>query len=277
VLAKNFRVAQETFDDIPLHNLWIFPGDEPGDLEADQVAAGVEWGAMEPVIFRMSEVKPLYENSGGSVRIADSTNFSASKTVAAALVVVKPGSMRELHWHPNADEWQYYMKGSARMTVFNTGPHANTTDFRRRRRPGPPQLRPLRREHRRRRPGLHRNLPKRPPRRSLSRQLARPPATQTRLRTPQHPRGNPRHIPPQRPGNRPTALTMRAGHRHPAGAPLTERDPSPAGAGRSWLPGQLDLQLGAAILDLKFHFQMNLIRDVGDEPQVIPLDHDIIA
>jgi oxalate decarboxylase len=118
VLAKNFRVAQETFDDIPLHNLWIFPGDEPGDLEADQVAAGVERGGTEPVIFRMSEVKPVYENSGGSVRLADSTNFPASKTMAAALVVVKPGSMRELHWHPNADEWQYYMQGSARMTVY---------------------------------------------------------------------------------------------------------------------------------------------------------------
>jgi len=75
VLAKNFRVAQETFDDIPLHNLWIFPGDEPGDLEADQVAAGVEWGSTTPVIFRLSESKPVYENSGGSVRIADSTNF----------------------------------------------------------------------------------------------------------------------------------------------------------------------------------------------------------
>jgi oxalate decarboxylase len=50
--------------------------------------------------------------------------------VAAALVTVEPGSMRELHWHPNADEWQYYLRGSARMTVFNTGPHANTTDFR---------------------------------------------------------------------------------------------------------------------------------------------------
>jgi hypothetical protein len=27
------------------------------------------------VIFRMSQVNPLYENSGGSVRIADSGNF----------------------------------------------------------------------------------------------------------------------------------------------------------------------------------------------------------
>ena len=78
----------------------------------------------------MSQSKPAYENSGGNIRIADSTNFPASKTVAAALVTVKQGSMRELHWHPDADEWQYYMQGSARMAVFNTGPHANTTDFR---------------------------------------------------------------------------------------------------------------------------------------------------
>ncbi len=35
-----------------------------------------------------------------------------------------------MHWHPNADEWQYYLRGSARMTVFNTGPKATTTDFR---------------------------------------------------------------------------------------------------------------------------------------------------
>lgn len=53
-----------------------------------------------------------------------------STTVAAALVTIEPGSMRELHWHPNGDKWQYYLRGSARMTVFNNGPHANTTDFR---------------------------------------------------------------------------------------------------------------------------------------------------
>jgi oxalate decarboxylase len=35
-----------------------------------------------------------------------------------------------MHWHPNADEWQYYIKGEARMTVFDTGPKAVTADFR---------------------------------------------------------------------------------------------------------------------------------------------------
>ena len=37
--------------------------------------------------------------------------------------------MRTMHWHPNADEWQYYLKGTARMTVFNAGPSANTANF----------------------------------------------------------------------------------------------------------------------------------------------------
>jgi oxalate decarboxylase len=34
-----------------------------------------------------------------------------------------------MHWHPNADEWQYYVQGSAQMTVFNAGPRAATTNF----------------------------------------------------------------------------------------------------------------------------------------------------
>lgn len=129
VLAKNFGVAQAAFRDIPLHNLWIFSGDVPGELADDQAEAGVEWGD-EPVIFRLSRSTPVRQNSGGRIQLADSRNFRISTTVAAALVTVEPGSMRELHWHPNADEWQYYLRGSARMTVFNTGPHATTTDFR---------------------------------------------------------------------------------------------------------------------------------------------------
>lgn len=61
--------------------------------------------------------KPIRTKSG-TVHIADSSVFSASKTIAAALVEIEPGGMRELHWHPNADEWQYYISGQVRMTVF---------------------------------------------------------------------------------------------------------------------------------------------------------------
>jgi oxalate decarboxylase len=37
--------------------------------------------------------------------------------------------MRELHWHPNAAEWQFYVKGSGRMTVFGSHGRARTDDF----------------------------------------------------------------------------------------------------------------------------------------------------
>ena len=34
-----------------------------------------------------------------------------------------------MHWHPNAGEWLYIIKGSGRMTVFNTRPQAVTANF----------------------------------------------------------------------------------------------------------------------------------------------------
>ncbi|MNN20958.1 Oxalate decarboxylase OxdD [compost metagenome] len=64
------------------------------------------------------------------MRIADSTNFPIAKTIAAALVEIKPGAMREMHWHPNNDEWQYYLSGKGRMTVFAGGGVARTFNVR---------------------------------------------------------------------------------------------------------------------------------------------------
>lgn len=52
-----------------------------------------------------------------------------SKTIASALVTVEPGAMRELHWHPNTHEWQYYIFGKARMTVFASDGHARTFNY----------------------------------------------------------------------------------------------------------------------------------------------------
>jgi oxalate decarboxylase len=67
--------------------------------------------------------------AGGQVRIVDSSNFPAASTIAAALVEVEPGAMREMHWHPNTDEWQYYISGRGRMTVFASGGKARTFDY----------------------------------------------------------------------------------------------------------------------------------------------------
>jgi oxalate decarboxylase len=130
VLAKNFGVPAETFAKIPLHNLWIFQGTVPGDLAADRAAINKNATAPpHPFVFSLGSSRPVKESSGGNIRVADSINFNVSTTVAAALVTVRPGGVREMHWHPNADEWQYYLKGKGRMTVFDTGPNALTMDF----------------------------------------------------------------------------------------------------------------------------------------------------
>jgi oxalate decarboxylase len=63
------------------------------------------------------------------VLITDSSIFPTSKGIAAALVDIEPGGMRELHWHPNADEWQYYIEGQGRMGVFASSGQARTFDF----------------------------------------------------------------------------------------------------------------------------------------------------
>ncbi len=74
-------------------------------------------------------MQPTIKTKSGEVRVVDSRNFPVSKTIVAAHVIVKPGGLRELHWHQNADEGQYYVQGKGRMTVFFNGGKARTADF----------------------------------------------------------------------------------------------------------------------------------------------------
>jgi oxalate decarboxylase len=69
------------------------------------------------------------KTKSGTIRITDSSVFPVSTAIAAALVEVDPGGMRELHWHPNTNEWQYYIEGQARMGVFGASGQARTFDF----------------------------------------------------------------------------------------------------------------------------------------------------
>jgi oxalate decarboxylase len=130
ILAKNFGVPAETFANIPLHNLWIFQGKVPGDLSDVRKSIAASLGTTpEPFTFSLASSPYVNETKGGTLQLADSTNFKVSTTIAATLQTIHPGALRQMHWHPNADEWQYYIKGKARMGVFNTGPNVVTMDF----------------------------------------------------------------------------------------------------------------------------------------------------
>jgi len=130
VLAKNFGVPLKALDKLPSKELFIFQAEVPGPLEADRrAAAGARGPSPYDFAFRTLQLPVTKHTKGGEVRIVDSNVFKVSKTIAAAIVTVRPGGIRELHWHQNADEWQYYFAGKARMTVFATGGRARTMDF----------------------------------------------------------------------------------------------------------------------------------------------------
>src|SRR6266851_6709328 len=130
VLSKNFGVAEQALKYLPKQELFIFQTEVPGALEADQkAAAGIPGKSPIDFAFRTLEMPPTKRTKGGEVRIVDSGKFKVSTTVAMAMVTVHPGGLRELHWHPNADEWQYYISGKGRMTVVATGNRARTMDF----------------------------------------------------------------------------------------------------------------------------------------------------
>ena len=131
VLAKNFGLPEAAFKPLPDDGLFIFHAPLPGPLADDKrVMEGKAGPTPESFAYRMLAAKPDIANASGEVRIVDSTKFKASKTVAAAHVRLKPGALRELHWHTNADEWQYWISGQGRMTVFTGGGKARTMDFR---------------------------------------------------------------------------------------------------------------------------------------------------
>jgi oxalate decarboxylase len=130
VLAKNFGVPQDELSNLPHdieHTRWVFAADVPGPIASDAVQS--PHGTV-PVSFshHLLAQTPI-EAAGGRVRIVDSTSFPAATTIAAALVEVLPGGLRELHWHPNTDEWQYYIRGRGRMTVFASSEKARTFDY----------------------------------------------------------------------------------------------------------------------------------------------------
>jgi oxalate decarboxylase len=130
LLERNLRLDSGAVARLPHHELFIFSAPLPGALSADRaVAGGPGPRNAHSFTFRMSEMDSTVANSGGSVRIVDSRNFPASATIAAAQVTPKPGGLRELHWHPNSSEWQFYVQDKGRMTVFEPPGRARTMDF----------------------------------------------------------------------------------------------------------------------------------------------------
>ena len=133
ILEKNFGLGAEAIAKLPKGDpLYIFPSAAPAQsVEADRTeVAKVASKPKQQYTFKASTMTPTIVNAHGEVKIVDGKNFPASHKIAVAIVTIKPGGLRELHWHPNGSEWQFWIKGQGRMTIFNAKEDARTMDFR---------------------------------------------------------------------------------------------------------------------------------------------------
>lgn len=130
VLAKNFEAPVEAFKDIPKEELYIFNGTpQPKDIKKQNMTASEgSIPTSHAYSYHWSQQRP-YEVAGGSVKILDPTTFPIAAGFSAALVTVKPGAMREMHWHTTSDEWDYFLQGSGRATIYRAPDAGRTFDF----------------------------------------------------------------------------------------------------------------------------------------------------
>jgi len=128
VIAENFHLAPEVFAHLPEGEKYIFKGSNPGSIDDERPTGKNIKKSKYNFAHKMLAQEPIV-TSGGEVRITDSKNFPISKTVAAAHAIIQPGALREMHWHPNADEWNFFIRGRARITIFAAEGTARTFDY----------------------------------------------------------------------------------------------------------------------------------------------------
>ncbi|RPA74719.1 Bicupin, oxalate decarboxylase/oxidase [Ascobolus immersus RN42] len=126
ILARNFGIDPSVFDKTPQS-----PNIQKGKPSEGKVQS--PFGKLEG---RSSYHYPLSKLGGkkvaggaGTLDVVDSRNFPISTTIASAVIRLEPGGLRELHWHPNADEWLFFAQGKARATIFLGTSIARTFDF----------------------------------------------------------------------------------------------------------------------------------------------------
>src|ERR1700732_1402901 len=78
--------------------------------------------------FRLGEVAPKSWD-GGCAKEATVVQFPVSEKLAGVLMSLAPGALRELHWHANAAEWAYVIKGQCRVTTIDPQGHSEIVDF----------------------------------------------------------------------------------------------------------------------------------------------------
>jgi oxalate decarboxylase len=118
LLAKTFGVPESAFATFPKEEVYFARGAQP----PAEPSVPLQGWKLPPEThkYRLLAQPPHVNFPGGREWRVDSTRFPISRTVTGVILDLDPGALRTLHWHPNADEWQYVIQGTVSVTLFGS-------------------------------------------------------------------------------------------------------------------------------------------------------------
>ncbi len=118
LLAKNFGLPEAAFDGFPREEVYFARGARPPEPQS----IPLQGRRLPPQThkYELLAQPPHKVFPGGREWRVDSSRFPISQTVTGVVLDLEPGGLRELHWHPTADEWQYVVEGTVSMTMFGS-------------------------------------------------------------------------------------------------------------------------------------------------------------
>jgi oxalate decarboxylase len=142
LLAKTFGLPESAFDTFPKDEVYFTRGKIP----PAEPSVPLQGWKLPPETHLAQP--PHASFTGGREWRVDSSRFPIAITITGVVLDLDPGALRTLHWHPNADEWQYVHRRRGQrhpVRLARALPHRAIADGRRRLHPA--RLRPLDREH----------------------------------------------------------------------------------------------------------------------------------
>jgi oxalate decarboxylase len=125
VLAANFNLPKDFFDVFPKGETYI----QSGPILPVSQALDAPWPRESTHKFRLlKDPKAMRDFEGGTFRLASVDEFPASKNMSGGQMVIKSGKQRNLHWHTNANEWNYYLRGKGQVALFGSGGRGKVFD-----------------------------------------------------------------------------------------------------------------------------------------------------
>jgi oxalate decarboxylase len=117
VLSQALGVSSEAFAGIPRAETYIMQG-EVLPLDGPQARSARELDRGRSHRYPLMAQKPRVSAPGGALYVASAREFPMSATLTGMVLKLKRGAMHEPHWHPDANEWHYVLKGRTRIMLF---------------------------------------------------------------------------------------------------------------------------------------------------------------